>query len=299
MGKHPAVLSEPQVCVQSYDRKRLTALAALREAESRTGVKCHSYQRRLESAHVPAGLPSGIPSERTAEFSSAHRAPPVVSSQLETADGFKLQPALAHLFPGGQVAPGSVVSVQGSRALLVGCLAAASQADHWVGLVGMPDLGLLAASLAGVRLERVAIIPAVGADAAADVLAELLPAMWVAVGSGAELRDSERRRLAARARECGSVIFTTEPWPGAHLSFEVTRRYWGGLGRGEGWLQSEQLQVKRVGRASAAVAQTFPVSVPLSYQPCQSYQRDIALPVAQDAGHLPQNHRGQPLAQVA
>jgi len=285
MGKHTQVLSDAQLCVQSYDRKRLTALAALREAELRTGVKCQSYQRRL-SNHAVLPPVSAAKKPQPATGSAAKQkqtAVGEVDAWAATPDGARTSPfpvpaRLAHLFPNRLVEPGSVVSLPSTlpnglqrqrggyrecRSLLFAFLAAAAQAGNWVSFIGLPDLGLLALSQAGVSLARVAFIPDAGAQAA-NVIAGLLPAMCVVVGGQAVLTDSEKRRLSARARECGSVIFTTQPWPGAQLVFEAAPKRWCGLDSGQGWLQRGVVQVRRTGRGSAASPKLFQVELPLA-----------------------------------
>ncbi|MBW0119495.1 hypothetical protein I4J48_30055, partial [Pseudonocardia sp. KRD-169] len=67
---------------------------------------------------------------------------------------------LARLLPAGGLRRGSAVSVlggPGSTSLLLALVAEASAEGAWVGVVGRPELGLVAASEAGVRLDRLAL----------------------------------------------------------------------------------------------------------------------------------------------
>ncbi|MDR2703222.1 MAG: hypothetical protein LBB58_02615 [Cellulomonadaceae bacterium] len=254
----------------TLDRNRAKALEALRVAESRTGVKCHSYRQRLDKPQTDTaaqaatfGSPGGWRSNSSA--TPAMSTAPALSAQPALSGAhFPVQPKLAHLFPQRCITAGSVISVQHGLYLLFGFLTAASRSGSWVSFVGLPGLGLLAASQAGLSPERVAFIPEVGCDAPV-VVAALLDAMCVVVGPQAALSDSDRRRLAARARERGAVLFTTLPWQGAHLSYEVLGRQWGGVDRGAGWFQTVKAQVLRVGRGAAAAPKSFSVELPLAW----------------------------------
>ena len=240
VGKDTLLLDRPgaraAVSTATLDRNRAKALEALRLAESRTGVKCQSYRQRLEVEKEPV-----------------------------TSAYFPIQPKLACLFPERRVASGSVISVQHGVSLLFGLLAAASQCGIWVSFVGMPGLGLLAASQAGLALERVAVIPHVGVEAG-EVVGVLLDVMCVVVGPKAVLSVAERRRLAARARERGTVLFATGEWPGANLSFDVLGYEWSGFEHGRGWVQRTHAHIRRLGRGAAAVPRTFDLELPLVWE---------------------------------
>ncbi len=69
---------------------------------------------------------------------------------------------LAPLLPGGGLRRGSVVAVHGSTALLLALLAAATAQGVWAAVVGVGDLGVLAAAEAGVAVQRLALVPAPG-----------------------------------------------------------------------------------------------------------------------------------------
>lgn len=172
------------------------------------------------------------------------------------------RPALAvpaqldELLPGG-VRRGSVVQVTGSAALMLEMVAAADAADAnagqlWTAVVGQPTIGVLAAAEMGVDLSRLILVPTPGPDAAL-VLAALLDGVDIlVVGPETPLLSSDRRKLAARARERGAVIVATTPWTGAHIELNVAGVRWRGLGMGNGRLQSRELLVERTGRGSAA-----------------------------------------------
>ena len=74
---------------------------------------------------------------------------------------------LARLLPAGGLRRGTTVAVAAGPAatsLLWAVLVEASAGGAWVGVVGRPDLGLVAAAEAGMRLERLALVPAPGPE---------------------------------------------------------------------------------------------------------------------------------------
>ena len=110
-------------------------------------------------------------------------------------------PELRGLFPAGGLRRGSTVLVGGSTSLLLSLLTSASSAGSWCAVVGMPDLGLVAAAEFGIALGRLALVPDPGPD-------------WPAVGSTpgrcssrctgcphfASSRDGGARRCRSRKR---------------------------------------------------------------------------------------------------
>ncbi|WNB86829.1 hypothetical protein [Cellulomonas sp. ATA003] len=118
-------------------------------------------------------------------------------------------------------------------------------------------------------LDRLAVVPRPGPDAA-TVLAALLDGVdVVVVGDGAALVDADRRRLTARARERGTVLLSTSTWPGAHVVLAAEPVGWTGLGDGHGHLRRHRLAVTRSGRGSAGRAARAEVVLPLPAQASQ------------------------------
>lgn len=167
---------------------------------------------------------------------------------------------LARLLPAGGLRRGSTVAVPGgvgSGSLLLALLAEASAGGSWVGVIGRPELGLVAAAEAGLRLERLALVPRPGADLLA-VASALLDGLDVVAMAGAEragVRAADRQRLAARARQRGAVLVALGPWPGADLELTCDDVHWHGLGRGRsvggGRLRSRAMRVYARGRGMA------------------------------------------------
>jgi hypothetical protein len=181
----------------------------------------------------------------------AGRVAPVVLAGDQT---LPVAPELAPLFPGGALRRGTVVSVSGSTSLLLALLAGPSGVGSWTAVVGLPSLGAVAAAEAGIDLGRCALVPAPG-PTWATVVAALLDALdvvAVATGSGLRGRAADARRLAARARERGSVLVVAGAWEGADVRLSVASSSWTGLGRGHGRLCDRTLEVVAEGRGAAA-----------------------------------------------
>jgi len=165
-------------------------------------------------------------------------------------------PPLAGLLPGGGLRRGSTVAVaagSGATSLLLALLAQASAAGAWSGVVGRPDLGLVAAAEAGVALDRLALVPYPGADPVAVTAALLDGLDLVAVAPVAGLRAADRQRLAARARQRGAVLLPLGPWPGSDAELGCTHVEWRGVGGaqgGSGRLRSRWVHVQLRGRGA-------------------------------------------------
>ena len=184
-------------------------------------------------------------------------------------------PALAGLMPEGGLARGSVVSVgpgsdgagdvgTGVTSLALALAAGPSRAGSWVAVVGRSDLGLVAAAELGVVLDRLALVEEPPPDGWAAVVAALIGAVdLVLVAPEHRVPAADARRLAARARERGTVLVQIDP--GARSSgrsrgsgLEVDLRLavvgaeWEGVGVGHGHLQARRLTVEAGGRRRAS-----------------------------------------------
>jgi hypothetical protein len=162
---------------------------------------------------------------------------------------------LARLLPAGGLRRGTTVAVPPAPAatsLLWAVLAEASADGAWVGIVGRPDLGLVAAAEAGMRLERLALVPRPGAELLA-VTSALLDGLDVVVMAGTQpVPAGERQRLAARARQRGAVLLSLGPWPGADVRLTCADARWNGVGAGRhggsGRLGEREVAVRVLGR---------------------------------------------------
>ncbi|HVF32411.1 MAG TPA: hypothetical protein VM933_05165 [Acidimicrobiales bacterium] len=182
-----------------------------------------------------------------------------------------LRAGLEGLVPGKGLRRGSVIGVTGSMALALALLAGPSQAGSWVAVVGVPELGGVAAAELGVDLGRCALVPDPG-PTWPTVVAALLDAIdVVAVGTGpggggggvGRVRPADARRLAARARERGSVLVVVGAWPeGPDIRLSVPEVEWTGLEAGHGALRTRRLSVVGSGRGAAARERRAVVELP-------------------------------------
>jgi len=222
---------------------------------------------QVAASHVPAPqVPESasqmfeVPMPRT----RAWDATPVRRTALVTSErpSLPVPGALSGLLPDG-LRRGSTVAALGSTSLVLALLAEACSGGAWAAVVGQSTVGLLAASQAGVDLERLAVVPQPGIEAP-TVVAALLDGMDVVlVGPEAVLTDGDRRRLVSRARERGAVLLTSGTWPGADVVLTAERGRWSGVGAGDGRLRRCELRVTRTGRGGAGVRQSVELTLPL------------------------------------
>jgi hypothetical protein len=169
---------------------------------------------------------------------------------------FPVVEALTPLFPDGGLPRGTVVACRGPAALSLALqsLAALSQAGSWLGVVGLPALGLAAVAEAGIAFARTLLVAAPPAEEWAAVVATLVDSIdAVLVGEG-RVRAADGRRLQARLRERGSVIVAVGPHAGLEpdLSLSVVNAVWEGVGCGHGHLRTRRVDVELTGRRAAA-----------------------------------------------
>lgn len=196
---------------------------------------------------VGAGVASVLPRVPVAPAS-------MLGERLDIPGGRPLFPVvepLAPVLPGG-LRPGSVVAVQGSMALLLALLAAATAQGAWAAVIGVVDLGVLAAAEAGVVVQRLALIPQPGPDPAPAAAALLDGVALVALAGTDRISPGARRSLAARARQRGSVLLPLGRWPGADVELDCRAGAWCGAEAGHGRLRSREVVVRAVGRGTAA-----------------------------------------------
>jgi hypothetical protein len=171
---------------------------------------------------------------------------------------------LADVLPAAGLRRGLTVAVApglGATSLLLALLARASGSGAWAGVIGRPELGLVAAAEAGIALERLALVPYPGGDlvAVAAALLDGLDLVAVAVPERG-MRAADRQRLAARARQRGAVLLPLGPWPGADAELGCAQVRWqgadgsaldGGVHGGAGRLCARRVHVRLRGRGVA------------------------------------------------
>jgi len=158
---------------------------------------------------------------------------------------------------------GSVVGVagySGATTLALALAAGPTRSGSWAAFVGLPELGWAAAEELGVDLSRVVVVRPT-ASARPTVVAALLDAFdVVVVGFDGAPGAVEARRLAARARERGSVLVVVggriggvgrsrRAWPtGTEVELTVVESTWSGLEEGAGHLRQRRAVVEVGGR---------------------------------------------------
>ena len=168
---------------------------------------------------------------------------------------FPLRDELRELLPWHGLRRGATVTVSGgpgATSVLFALLAGPVRAGSWCAVVGMPALGAQAAAELGVDLRRLALVPDPGTEWA-TVTAALLDGLdIVVVRPPGPVAARLARRLAARARQRGSVLVPYGEWDGADVVLRATGQVWHGLGEGRGRLRGRELEVVSYGRGAAA-----------------------------------------------
>jgi hypothetical protein len=171
---------------------------------------------------------------------ASERTLPVHQSLIE------LLPALQR---GSTIACGGRAGVSLALALA----AAPSQEGAWVGVAGLPELGVRAAADMGVALQRLVLVA--GDPPWTDVLAAMIDGFDVVligpvVGKGVGKPGSGAvRRLQARAQSRGVVMLTVGvPALGADLQLTANDDHWVGLGNGHGVATGRRVLVEVGGR---------------------------------------------------
>lgn len=145
----------------------------------------------------------------------------VAASEQRAREQLPIPGVLADLMPGGGLARGSVVSVDGARSVLVAMIAAVTAAGGYVAVVGHPHLSLHAAAEMGADLSRIATVngaPGFDPVEAAAVLLDGLDLVVVGLG-GMSVPPSRSRAVMARARAKGAALVVTDGrWSGTQAS---------------------------------------------------------------------------------
>ncbi|GAA3451129.1 hypothetical protein GCM10018962_29620 [Dactylosporangium matsuzakiense] len=129
-------------------------------------------------------------------------------------------------------------------------------------MVGLPGLSPIAAAEMGIALERLALVPHPGAEWT-TIVAALLDGFDIVVAAAPKnIAPAVAGRLAARARQRGSVLVPAGAWAGADLTLAPVRGAWGGLGAGRGRLRHRELTVQARGRGAASAAREVTLELP-------------------------------------
>ncbi|GIJ21379.1 hypothetical protein [Micromonospora lutea] len=180
-----------------------------------------------------------------------------------------VRPELTGLLPNRGLRRGSTIAVgggqhrpSGTASLLLALLAEASRTGSWCAVVGMPTFGAGAAAEAGIALDRLALVPQPGPEWP-TVVAALIDGVDVVVTAvPSTVSASVADRLAARARQRGSVLVPYGRWEGADVTLQVVRGIWQGLGAGRGRLRRREVTISARGRGAAARPREVKVWLP-------------------------------------
>lgn len=219
--------------------------------------------QRFESDDAPVDPHAKIEALR-AHLASTGTTPTARNRGPADGGDIPLHEALTPLVPGGVLPRGSVVAVPPRHRvpndtgnvdyLTLALLAGASARGAWVGVIGVPGLGIRAVSDLGADLSRFLLVDEPGErwpDAVAvlagavDLLLVHAPRRPIA----AQLRRiNSRVRVTERQRGC--VLLVTSLWEQAHLSLSVRNPRWEGLGEGTGNLTGRRVTVVASGRGT-------------------------------------------------
>jgi hypothetical protein len=219
------------------------ALAALRrvnaaaEQRTTTGALAHAVQQATQTG----------------------RNAPDITTLLPTHTVFR------QLLPWAGLRRGATIAVTSSTTLLQLLLAGAMVEGAWACVIGMPQFGALAAAENGIPLERlVLVVPDPGPDWPAIAAVLIDGVDLVAIKPPGPVSTAVAGRLAARARQRGTVLLPIGEWPGADVTLRRTGQRWEGLGAGHGRLRTQITEVQAEGRGRAAQKRTAAIVGPAS-----------------------------------
>jgi hypothetical protein len=194
-------------------------------------------------------------------------------------------PELRYLLPAGGLRRGSTVAVRpGATSVLLALLAAASRSGSWCAVVGLPTLGPAAAAELGIALDRLALVPHPGPEWP-SVVAALLDGVDIVVAAPpGQVVAGVSSRLAARARQRGSVLVPYAQWSGADVVLESSGGSWHGLGQGRGRLLRREMMISARGRGAAARPRGITVWLPDRTGAMAPIDPDALSPLPERAG---------------
>lgn len=222
-------------------------------------------QGRVDRAEQVAHLRQKIAavSEKVGpHVSGRHDAAPSMNPPPAPESLLPIPTSLVGLLP-ASLPRGTVAMLSGARSLPLEIVAAVTAQGGQAAIVGLPDVGLLAAVEMGADLSRIAVIPEPGSDPV-EVAAVLMDGMdLVVLGLGGRAVPAARARaVTARARQKScTLVVSGGGWPGvsARLAARVCGYEIAGAGRGApapgyGRIGAVQRTVRASGRSLGTVA---------------------------------------------
>lgn len=181
----------------------------------------------------------------------------------QEASGFQGAAEFGSLLPGGCLRAGTTVTTGSDMPLLLALAAeAAAEAGAWA-VVGLPQLGVLAAQSMGLDMGVGMFVDRPGRrwPEVVATLAEVVPVLLL--GECGPVIGRTAQRLGAVLRRTGTVLLTLGEWEGAEVRLRVTQARWEGVGVGHGLLRARRVEVTASGRGSAGgVPQTASLWLP-------------------------------------
>jgi len=181
------------------------------------------------------------------------------------AQSVRTHPALNGLL---QLQTGATYAVT-SASLAALLMAGPSVDGAWCAVVGTGELGVEAAAMFGVDLDRVVLVPEPG-DAWLEVVAALVDVLGVVVVQPPKPLPTPKdiSRLSARLRTRGSILVVWGDWPRCDARLGLTDVEWHGAGWGNGHLKARQATVEvRKGTAPAARRRLWLPDIDLGVHP--------------------------------
>ncbi len=224
----------------------------------------HMFDTRAMGPPPHAALPSRSPGLLPTELAATNTIMPTRSLTLAAERTLPVASALGGLLPTG-LPRGVTVTITGSaaRSFTWALASEASQAGAWCAVIGLTGLGWQALTELGVAPHRVVTITADDAAQQASAIAAAVDGFdLIIVGNQTRLRTDTQRRLAARARERGTVLIGVHEsshndqqasnvgvfGPISDLRATTKPEPWTGLGVGSGRLASRAVHVNMEGK---------------------------------------------------
>lgn len=151
-------------------------------------------------------------------------------------------PVLPELAGVVQLRAGGVCQVD-SVSLALDVMAGPSQAGTWCAVVGVPDLGVVAAAERGINLERTVLVPEPG-ELWLEATAALVDVLGLVVlRPPTRVSESLAAKLGARLRKREAALVALGEWPRAEVRLRTESVRWSGLQLGEGHLRDRRVAV--------------------------------------------------------